>query len=73
MAVVLMGAFVVLLTGAFIVELIRELLQAQGIQSGLIQLGILLVFAWWGWSQLPISIRESIHDLMKRKESHDKD
>jgi ABC-type nickel/cobalt efflux system permease component RcnA len=67
MAVGLAGSLAVFLSVAFIVALTQELLLNEQKQNELVSLGILVVIAWWCWSQLPKSIRKSLHDLMNRR------
>ena len=70
---IVVGGFLVLLSLALFVEVVKGALSNPQTQNGLLVLGILLGLLWWVWSELPDWLRKLVRRLLKRKERRNRD
>jgi len=65
---IVVGGFLLLLSLAIFLEIMKGLLSTPQGQNGLVVLAILLGVLWWLWSELPDWVRKLARRLLKRKE-----
>ena len=70
---IVVGGFLLLLSLAIFLEIMKGLLSTPQGQNGLVVLAILLGVLWWLWSELPDWVRKLARRLLKRKERRNGD
>jgi hypothetical protein len=61
------GAFLVYVSLALLVELMKELITLPEVQNALVALGLLLLAAWLFWTRLPDWLRKAIYHSLRRR------
>jgi len=70
---IVVRGFLLILSLAIAVEIVKGLLSTPQGQNGVLVLGILLGVLWWIWSELPDWLRKLVRRLLKRKERRNGD
>jgi hypothetical protein len=68
---ILLGAFLVVLSGGIVIALLNGLLQSRDGQAGLFILGFLFAILWWLWSKLPDWFRKLVRRSFEQRRRSD--